>query len=367
MPSTINPIRVAIAGVGNCASSLIQGLGYYGSQADGFCYGLMQERIGAYGPGDITVVAAFDIDIRKVGRPLSEAILAPPNCTNLFWKGDVPGGDVVVQKGVEADGIAAHMAEYPPEQAFRLSNEPSRDPAEILKEAKADVLVNYMPVGADQATQIYAQACLDAGCAMVNCTPSFIASDPVWAGRFSKAKVVIIGDDIKSQLGATIIHRTLVRLFGDRGIDMKRTYQLNTGGNTDFLNMLARSRLKSKKISKTQSVTSQLSTPLDDGQVHIGPSDYVPWQKDNKVCFIRIEGEGFGGQPMEMELRLSVQDSPNSAGIVIDAIRYAAVVSERNMVSPLRGINAWLMKSPPEQMRDHEAMQTVERFLRDGG
>lgn len=358
-----NAIRVAIAGIGNCASALVQGIGYYGAADKEPPPGLMQDEIGGWRCGDIQIVAAFDIDARKVGRPIAEAIFAQPNCANRFWEGAVPGGQVTVVKGPVADGVAGHMAEYPPERAFRVAEGAAVDPAAILKASKADVLVSYLPVGSDLATRAYAAACLQAGCAMVNCAPSFIAADPAWAGRFREAGLPIVGDDIKSQLGATIVHRALARLFSDRGIELQHTYQLNTGGNTDFLNMLARERLVSKKLSKTQSVQSQLQQPLEDWRIHIGPSDYVPWQKDNKVCFLRMEGAGFGGQPIELEMRLSVQDSPNSAGVVVDAIRCAALARQRGEAGPVECVSAWLMKSPPRQMPDHEALAAMTAFI----
>ena len=361
-----NPIRIAIAGIGNCASALVQGLGYYRETDHEPPSGLMHTEIGGWRCGDIEIVAAFDVDCRKVGRPIAEAIRAEPNCATIFWNGSVPGGSIPVLKGPVADGIAAHMAEFPASRSFRLDDSPEVVPAAVLSEVQADVLVCYLPVGSDQATRLYADACLQAGCALVNCAPSFIAADPDWAERFRNAGLPIIGDDIKSQLGATIVHRALARLFADRGIDLRHTYQLNTGGNTDFLNMLDRGRLASKKLSKTNAVQSQLHKPLEDWRIHIGPSDYVPWQKDNKVCFLRMEGEGFGGQPIELELRLSVQDSPNSAGVVMDAIRCAALARRSGVAGPVEGVCAWLMKSPPHQMLDHEAKAAMERFIKAG-
>lgn len=357
------PLRIAIAGIGNCASALIQGLGYYRGDGASVPPGLMNPRIGDWGCGDIDVVAAFDVDERKVGKTLSEAIFAPPNCAHVFWDGPVPGGDLIVLKGPVADGIAPHMADFPADRAFRPSAAAEVDPATVLRHNRVDVLVCYLPVGSDAATRLYANACIEAGCALVNCAPCFIASDPEWAERFRRAGLPVVGDDIKSQLGATIVHRALARLFSDRGIGLRHTYQLNTGGNTDFLNMLARDRLASKKLSKTRSVQSQLDQPVEDWRIHIGPSDYVPWQHDNKVCFLRMEGEGFGGQPIEIELRLSVQDSPNSAGIVVDAVRYAGLARARGLAGPLDGVSAWLMKSPPTQLPDHEAKEAIDRFL----
>jgi myo-inositol-1-phosphate synthase len=355
-------IKIAIAGVGNCASSLIQGIAYYSGRGSETCAGLMQPEIGGWGPGAIEVVAAFDIDRRKVGRPLEEAVFSRPNCTLVFQK-DLPPSDVTVQMGPILDGVAPHMRDYPDEDTFRPAMAEPVNVAAVLRDSGAEVLVCYLPVGSEQAVEHYARACLDARVAMVNCVPVFIASDPVWAGRFRDAGVPVVGDDIKSQVGATIVHRALARLFADRGTRLNRTYQLNTGGNTDFLNMLARERLSSKKRSKTESVQSQLDQRLDARNIHIGPSDYVPWQADNKVCFIRMEGEGFGGAPIELELRLSVQDSPNSAGVVIDAVRCARLAIDRGLAGPLEAVSAYYMKSPPVQMRDSEARDRCNAFI----
>ncbi|MDM7912641.1 MAG: inositol-3-phosphate synthase, partial [Methanotrichaceae archaeon] len=280
----------------------------------------MHYEIGGYRAGDIDVVAAFDIDARKVGRDVSEAIFALPNCTKVIYP-DIPLKGVEVKMGPVLDGVAAHMANYPEERRFVVADVEPCDVKRELEESGADVLVNYMPVGSEQATRFYAQAALDAGIGFVNCMPVFIASNPEWAKKFSDRGVPIVGDDIKSQIGATIVHRTLAQLFKDRACTMDRTYQLNIGGNTDFLNMLNRERLKSKKISKTEAVQSIMDEPLNDEDIHIGPSDYVPWQKDNKVCFLRMEGRIFGDVPINLELRLSVEDSPNSGGCVIDAVR----------------------------------------------
>ncbi len=356
-------IRVAIAGVGNCASSLVQGLEYYKGRSEGSFAGLMHAKIGDWGPSDIEIVAAFDIDRRKVGKRVEEAIFAKPNCTKVF-QSVLPVSDVVVRMGPVLDGVAPHMADYPDDDAFRPCDEEPADVVQVLKDAKAEVLVCYMPVGSEEAGQHYARACLEAGVAMINCVPVFIASNPQWAEKFRSAGLPIVGDDIKSQLGATIVHRTLTRLFGDRGVPLERTYQLNTGGNTDFLNMKALDRLKSKKISKTESVQSQLDERLESRNIHIGPSDYVPWQDDNKIAFIRMEGRGFGGVPLELELRLSVQDSPNSAGVVIDAIRCAKLGLERGIGGPLEAASAYYMKSPPKQMRDSVAYELTEEFIR---
>ncbi len=359
-------IKMAIAGVGNCASSLIQGLEFYRHRANRDLGGLMHRSIGGYGCDAIDVVATFDIDRRKVGLPVEQAIFAKPNCTTVFQK-FISASGVTVSMGPVLDGVAPHMADYPDDEAFRVADEEPVDVAVLLKEAGAEVLVCYLPVGSEKAVRHYAEVCLEAGVAMVNCVPVFIASDPEWARRFTEAGVPIIGDDIKSQVGATIVHRMLARLFGDRGVRLDRTYQLNTGGNTDFLNMLAQERLKSKKVSKTESVQSQLDVRLESRDIHIGPSDYVAWQGDNKVCFIRMEGRGFGDVPMELELRLSVQDSPNSAGVVIDAVRCAKLALERGDAGPIEDVSAYYMKSPPVQMRDAVAHLRTEDFIRGIG
>jgi len=323
----------------------------------------MHPTVGGWRVSDIDVVAAFDIDARKVGKPLEEAIFAKPNCTKIF-QSTLPVSGVTVQMGPLLDGVAGHMKDYPDDATFQPLDIEPVDVVTTLKESAAEILVCYMPVGSERAVRHYAQACLEARIAMVNCVPVFIASNPEWARKFQIAGLPIIGDDIKSQVGATIVHRTLSRLFGDRGVHLDRTYQLNTGGNTDFLNMLAMDRLKSKKLSKTESVQSQLDERLADADIHIGPSDYVPWQKDNKVCFIRIEGRGFGDVPMELELRLSVEDSPNSAGVVIDSIRCAKLGLERGLSGPLTQPAAYYMKSPPVQMRDSVARAETEAFIR---
>ena len=358
-------IRVAIAGVGNCASSLIQGLEYYRGANDTDVTGLMHPVVGDWSVRDIEIVCAFDIDRRKVGKPLEQAIFAKPNCTTVF-QAALPVSNVTVQMGPILDGIAAHMADYPDDSAFRPADAKPVDVAQVLKDSDAEVLICYLPVGSEQAVRHYAQACLDAKVAMVNCVPVFIASDPAWAAKFRDAGVPIVGDDIKSQVGATIVHRTLSRLFNDRGVSLDRTYQLNTGGNTDFLNMLEMSRLKSKKESKTESVQSQLETRLPDRNIHIGPSDYVPWQNDNKVAFIRMEGRGFGDVPMHLELRLSVEDSPNSAGVVIDALRCAKLGLERGESGPLEAPSSYFMKHPPVQVRDSVARDVCNAFIGGG-
>jgi myo-inositol-1-phosphate synthase len=355
-------IKVAIAGVGNCASALVQGVEYYRDRQGAALEGVMRQAIGGYRCSDVEFVAAFDVDRRKVGRPLEEAIFAKPNCARIFQSA-LPVSNVIVQAGPVLDGVAAHMADYPEDAAFRPVDLEPTDVAAALRASGAEVLVCYLPVGSERAVKHYAQACLDAGVAMVNCVPVFLASDDAWAAKFRDASLPIIGDDIKSQVGATMVHRALARLFADRGVGLDRTYQLNTGGNTDFLNMLERSRLKSKKISKTESVQSQLDERLDARDIHIGPSDYVPWQQDNKVCFIRLEGRGFGNAPIELELRLSVQDSPNSAGVVIDAIRCAKLALERGEGGPLEAPSAYYMKSPPRQFRDSIALEACNAFI----
>ena len=314
-------IKIAISGIGNCCSSLIQGLYYYKhvDSNDESVPGLMHNVLGGYKISDVKPVAAFDVDKRKVGRDLSEAIFARPNNTLRFQK-DVPKMDVSVQMGNVLDGIAPHMMNYPEDESFRVASEKAVDVVKVLKDSGAEILVNYLPVGSQKAVEFYATCALEAGIGFVNCMPVFIASNPVWAKKFEEKKLPCVGDDVKSQVGATITHRVLTKLWSDRGVKLDRTYQLNFGGNTDFLNMLERSRLISKKVSKTESVQSQLPQRLADNNIHIGPSDYVPWQKDKKVCYIRMEGRKFGDVPVVMEARLDVEDSPNSAGVAIDAI-----------------------------------------------
>jgi myo-inositol-1-phosphate synthase len=353
-------IRIAIAGVGNCASSLVQGLSYYATSTDHV--GLAHADLGGYRITDIDVVAAFDIDARKVGRPLHEAIFAQPNNTAVFCR-DVKQSDVVVRMGEVHDGVAPHMASYPPHQRFEVASAKPVDVAKALRDSGAEVLVNFLPVGSQRATEYYAQACLDAGAALVNCIPVFIASDPAWAKRFAERGLPCVGDDIKAQVGATITHRTLAKLFADRGVRIDSTYQLNTGGNTDFLNMLSRERLGSKKVSKTDAVQSQLDVPLDPDQIHIGPSDFVPFLKDNKVCFLRLNGTGFGGVVLNLELRLSVEDSPNSAGVVVDAIRGCRIARDQKLSGAIESISAWTMKHPPRQMSDADALRGVREFV----
>ena len=355
-------IKVAIAGVGNCASALVQGVEYYRTNRNAELEGVMRQNIGGYGTSDIEFVAAFDIDRRKVGHALEEAIFAKPNNTRIFQSA-LPVSNVIVQAGPQLDGVADHMADYSDDEAFRPTDLAPTDITAALKASGADVLLCYLPVGSEEAVKHYAQSCLDAGVAMVNCVPVFIASNPEWAKKFTDAGLTIVGDDIKSQVGATIVHRSLARLFADRGVSLQRTYQLNTGGNTDFLNMLERHRLKSKKFSKTESVQSQLDERLETKNIHIGPSDYVPWQKDNKIAFIRMEGHGFGGAPVEIELRLSVEDSSNSAGVVIDALRCCKVAQERGIAGPLLGPSAYYMKTPPRQMRDSVAREACNALI----
>jgi myo-inositol-1-phosphate synthase len=355
-------IKVAIAGVGNCASALVQGVEYYRSRRNAALDGLMHQTIGGYRASDVEFVSAFDVDKRKVGRPLEEAIFAKPNNTRVF-QSSLPVSNVVVQMGPELDGVAPHMADYGDDVAFRPADLEPTNIAEALRRSGAEVLLCYLPVGSEKAVKHYAEACLAAGVAMVNCVPVFLASDPEWAKKFQDAGLPIVGDDIKSQVGATIVHRSLARLFADRGVALDRTYQLNTAGNTDFLNMLERKRLKSKKLSKTESVQSQLDERLDDADIHIGPSDYIPWQHDNKIAFIRLEGRGFGDAPLEIELRLSVQDSSNSAGVVIDALRCAKLGLDRGIGGPLEAPSAYFMKTPPRQFRDSVAYDACNAFI----
>ncbi len=353
-------IRVAIAGVGNCASSLVQGVEYYKDidANDPLVPGLMHNVMGGYRIKDIKFVAAFDVDSKKIGKDLSEAVFSPPNCTQKF--SDVPKLDVTVQKGPVLDGVGETTREM-----FTVdSKQKPVNIAEELKKSKAQILINYLPVGSEEAVRFYANECLNAGVGMINAMPVFIASNQEWAKRFQDKKLPVIGDDIKSQVGATIIHRTLTRLFVDRGVKLDSTYQLNVGGNTDFLNMLERSRLKSKKISKTQSVQSQLPTQLPPEQIHIGPSDYVPWLKDKKLCFIRMEGRKFGDIPINIELRLDVEDSPNSAGVMVDAVRCAKLALDRGVGGSLTSPSSYFMKSPPIQYTDSVAREMVEEFVK---
>jgi myo-inositol-1-phosphate synthase len=361
-----NVIRIAIVGVGNCASSLIQGVEFYRERSMKSPkfepLGLMHLDIGGYKPWDIQVGAAFDIDRRKVGKPLREALFAKPNCTKTLFS-NLKDAGVTVSMGEVFDGFSEHMKNYSEDRTFVLADEKPCNVEKVLKDSGVDILLNYLPVGSDQATQFYAEACLNAGVGFVNCMPSFIVSNPAWAKRFEAKGIPCVGDDVKSQIGATIIHRVLAKLFEDRGVKLDRTYQLNTGGNTDFLNMLNQSRLKNKRISKTEAIQSQLGVPLDPDNIHIGPSDYVPWQNDNKVCFLRMEGRGFGEVPMHLELRLSVEDSPNSGGTSIDAIRCCQLARDRGIGGPLISISSYAMKHPPEQYPDSVAKAVVEEFI----
>ena len=353
-------IRVAIIGVGNCASSLVQGISYYRETNDSESVpGVMHVNLGGYHIGDIEFAAAIDIDRNKVGKDLSEAVFTYPNNTAKF--SDVPHLGVRVRRGMTHDGLGKYLS-----RVIQKAPGPTDDIVSILKDSKTDVVVSYLPVGSEEATKWYVEQVLEARCAFINCIPVFIASEKYWQKRFETKKLPLIGDDIKSQVGATILHRTLVNLYLDRGMPIDRTYQLNTGGNTDFLNMLERERLQSKKISKTNAVVSQIKArglAIEPDNVHVGPSDYVPWQKDNKVCFLRIESRHFGDVPTSLELRLSVQDSPNSAGVVIDAIRCAKLALDCGLSGPIIGPSAYFMKSPPVQYTDTEARRLTEKFI----
>lgn len=350
-------IRVAIVGVGNCANSLVQGVEYYkNAPADEEIPGLMNVVIGGYHVGDVKCVAAFDVDAKKVGKDLADAIWASENNTIKFC--EVPKSGVIVQRGNTLDGLGRYYRE-----TIEESDKPDVDVVAVLKEAQADLLVCYLPVGSEAAAKFYAQCAIDAGCGFVNALPVFIASTPEWAAKFQNAGLPIIGDDIKSQVGATITHRVLAKLFQDRGVKVDRTYQLNVGGNMDFKNMLERDRLESKKISKTQSVTSQLDYDLGAGNVHIGPSDYVQWLDDRKWAFVRLEGRAFGDVPLNIEYKLEVWDSPNSAGVIIDAIRCVKLALDRKIGGPLLSPSSYFMKSPPEQYSDTEARIRTEEFI----
>jgi myo-inositol-1-phosphate synthase len=352
-----NKLRIGIVGVGNCASSFVQGLSHYAHAVDNEPPpGLMHVELGGYHVNDIEVAAAFDVHAGKVGRDLSEAIFRPPNNTFQFAKPRASG--VTVQRGPTLDGIGRFLAGDIEESA-----EPPVDVAEALKASGTQIVVSYLPVGSQRATEYYVEQALQAGCAFVNCIPVFIASDPVWAKRFERRGLPIIGDDIKSQVGATIVHRVLANLFRERGVRIDRTYQLNFGGNSDFKNMLERERLVSKKISKTQAVTSQFDVPLEEGDIHVGPSDFVPWLSDRKWAHIRVEGTTFGGVPLNVELKLEVWDSPNSAGIVIDAVRCAKLGLDRKLAGPLLGPSSYFMKSPPQQFTDNEARERTLRVI----
>ncbi|MGB9892160.1 MULTISPECIES: inositol-3-phosphate synthase [Thermodesulfovibrio] len=356
-------IKLAIVGIGNCASALIQGIEYYKKHnSPEQVPGLMHFNLGGYLPGDIEIVAAFDIDKRKVNKPLKEAVFAKPNCTKVFFS-ELPDYSVRVSMGPVLDGVAEHMRDYPDDKRFIPSDAKPVDVVDILKKSGAEIMISYLPVGSEEATRFYAQAALDAGVAFINCIPVFIASNDEWIKKFEEKNIPIIGDDIKSQIGATIVHRVLTKLCMDRGVRITNTYQLNVGGNTDFLNMLNRSRLASKKISKTEAVTSQISHDITADHIHIGPSDYIPWMNDNKVCFLRIEGEIFGNVPINLELRLSVEDSPNSAGVVIDAIRCCKLALDRGIGGLLISPSAYFMKHPRVQYPDEVARNMVEEFI----
>jgi myo-inositol-1-phosphate synthase len=358
MVSAKNSVKVAIVGVGNCATSLIQGVEYYrGADADTTVPGLMHVQFGDYHVRDIEFVAAFDVDAKKVGRDLSEAIVASENNTIKIC--DVPPLGVTVQRGHTFDGLGEYYREI-----IQESDEKPVDVVQALKDARVDVLVSYLPVGSEEADRFYAQCAIDARVAFVNALPVFIASDPVWAKKFEDAGVPIIGDDIKSQVGATITHRVMAKLFEDRGVELLRTYQLNFGGNMDFMNMLERKRLQSKKVSKTQSVTSQIPHEMGKAVVHIGPSDHVPWLDDRKWAYVRLEGRSFGDTPLNLEYKLEVWDSPNSAGVIIDAVRAAKIAKDRGIAGPILSASSYFMKSPPEQYSDDEAREAVERFIR---
>jgi len=358
-------INVAIIGMGNCASSLVQGLTYYGNKNEAESAGLMHSTLAGYHSRDVKIVAAFDIDQRKVGKDVSEAIFEKPNCTEVF-QADIPKTGVKVQMGCIMDGYSDHMASYSDDRRFipLYTREPTKaEVVKALKEAKVDIVTNYLPVGSQEATEFYAECALEAGCGFVNNIPVFIASTPAWAKRFEDAGLPIIGDDIKAQMGATIVHRVLTDLFHKRGVPVDRTYQLNTGGNTDFLNMKNQLRLESKKESKTEAVQSVAASRIEDENIHVGPSDYVPWQNDNKICFIRMEGRLFGDVPMNLELRLSVEDSPNSAGVAIDMLRCAKVAMDRGVSGAIAAPSSFFCKHPPVQYTDEVAHQLTESFI----
>ena len=359
-PGTSTDVRVAIVGVGNCASSLVQGVEYYkDADPNSAVPGLMHVMLGAYHVRDVKFVAAFDVDAKKVGFDLSEAIFASEN--NTIKIADVPPTNVVVRRGPTLDGIGKYYAE-----TIDLSDENPVDVVRVLKDNRVDVMVSYLPVGSEEADKFYAQCAIDAGVAFVNALPVFIASDPVWAKKFADAGVPIIGDDIKSQVGATITHRVMAKLFEDRGVQLDRTMQLNVGGNMDFLNMLERERLESKKISKTQAVTSNLQKEFNTKDVHIGPSDHVGWLDDRKWAYVRLEGRAFGDVPLNLEYKLEVWDSQNSAGVIIDAVRAAKIAKDRGLGGPVVAASAYLMKSPPQQLADDVARTQLEDFIAGG-
>jgi myo-inositol-1-phosphate synthase len=350
-------VRVAIVGVGNCASALVQGVHFYrDAPEDTFIPGLMHPRVGTYHVRDVEFTAAFDIDSEKVGKDLSEAIFSGPNNTRHF--AEVPHLDVPVHRGMTHDGLGKYLSEL-----ITKAPGPTDDIVRILKKTQTDVVINFLPVGSEMATKWYVEQVLDAGCAFVNGIPVFIAREPYWQKRFAERGLPVIGDDVKSQVGATILHRMLARLFTDRGVEINRTYQLNFGGNTDFLNMLERERLQSKKVSKTRAVTSQIPYEMQEKDIHVGPSDYVPWLEDRKWCHIRMEGTTFGHVPLNVELKLEVWDSPNSAGVMIDALRMAKLALDRGMAGAVVEPSAYFMKSPPVQIPDDEAIERVEAYI----
>ena len=354
----IKKVRVAIVGVGNCASSLVQGVQFYKDTADDVNVpGLMHTRLGGYHVGDIEFTLGIDVNVTKVGKDLSEAIFAEPN--NTFKFSDVPHLSVPVVRGMTHDGLGKYVSGM-----VTKAPGPTSDIVKLLKDTKTDVVVNFLPVGSEMATKWYVEQCIEAGCAFVNGIPVFIASSEYWAKRFRDAKLPVLGDDIKSQVGATILHRALATMFVDRGVQIDRTYQLNFGGNTDFLNMLERERLESKKISKTNAVTSMIPYELDKANVHVGPSDYVPWLTDRKWAYIRMEGTTFGNVPLNVEVKLEVWDSPNSAGVMIDAIRSAKIALDRKLSGPIIGPSSYFFKTPPKQFRDDICRDKVEAFIK---
>ncbi|MFB0610771.1 inositol-3-phosphate synthase [Aurantiacibacter poecillastricola] len=358
----MSSINVAVVGIGNCASSLVQGVAYYASRNTR--HGLIREVVGGYQCTDVKFVLGIDVDARKVGKDISEAIFAAPNNTTVFCN-NVPKSGAKVIRGRRLDGVADHMTQAG-DRGFQVDEGPDATQEEIvaaLKASNADILLNFLPVGSQEASEFYMECALEAGLGVVNCIPVFIASDPVWEARFRERRLPIVGDDIKAQVGATIVHRTLCGLFTHRGVDIARTYQLNTGGNTDFMNMLDRQRLTSKKLSKTEAVQSMLSRRLEDGNIQIGPSEYVPWQKDNKVCFMRVEGNQWGDVPMNMEVRLSVEDSPNAAACVMDAIRFCKYALDRGDSGALIAPSASYCKHPPQQIGEETADRMLDEYL----
>ncbi len=361
----MSKIKVAIVGAGNCASSLIQGIHYYKDLKEDEAIGLLHWNVGGYRPYDIEISAAFDIDKRKVGLDINQAIFAPPNCTVKLAPNLPPGGPIV-HMGRILDGFSEHMLDYEDQYTFIKSSAPEpvkEDVVKVLRDSGTEIMLNYLPAGSEQAARFYAECALEAEVGFVNNIPVFIASDPQWAARFAEKNVPIIGDDIKSQMGATILHRALADLFKNRGVKLERSYQLNTGGNTDFLNMTNQNRLATKRISKTEAVQSAAAKRLPDRDIHIGPSDYVSWQKDNKVCFLRMEGQIFGNVPINLEMRLSVEDSPNSAGIAIDTVRCCKLAQDRKQGGVLEGPSAYFSKHPPRQYPDYEAYRLTEEFI----